>query len=521
MYGNKYVALYLRLSLEDKNKNSNSDDSNSIRSQKMLLEKYVEACPDFQNYSIKTYTDDGYSGTNFDRPQFQRLLEDIKNKKIYCIIVKDLSRFGRSYIEVGEYLEHIFPLLGIRFISVNDGYDSDKLIGTTGGIEVAFKNLIHQKYSQDASEKIKAAMHLKMSKGEYVTHCPFGYTKEKGVKHQMVVDPATAPIVKKIFQLAIEGVSSVQIAKRLNEENAITPSQRKNTAAKIKSDVIWSHQAVIRIIKDYKYTGAMVNFKCENETIRAKTQKHISPDEWVVVENMHEPIISHEEYELANSNLRKVTPHQKTKHSDLNIEYYCGYCGRKLRTTYGNDVYYSCVAALYKNSSPCSKIRLVRSEIEGIILEIFKKYIRLGLQHLEERKKIEKAFDKGALSDKRQEIQDSIEKEKNKNLELYECYRDNGLTVDEYFERKAEIVVKINEQKKKLALLDEEIAETDKKQKSILAQEQVFNDYAEISKDNEKLMEKMRMSIDRVIVWGNDNIKICWKNKDMFKERLF
>ena len=291
MYYDSYVALYLRLSLEDTDKGSANDESNSIHSQKMLLNRFVESNPELQKYGVKIYIDDGYSGTNFDRPQFQELLKDIKKNKIYCIIVKDLSRFGRNYIEVGEYLEHIFPLLGIRFISINDNYDSDKLIGTTGGIEVAFKNLIHQKYSQDASEKVKAAMHLKMGKGQYVNHCPFGYTKEKGVKHKMIIDPITAPIVKEIFQLAISGMSSVQIAKHLNEKNTITPSQRKNSTRKINNDIMWSHQAVIRIIKDYKYTGAMVNFKCESETIRAKVQRQRKPDEWVVVENMHEPYV--------------------------------------------------------------------------------------------------------------------------------------------------------------------------------------------------------------------------------------
>ncbi len=516
MYYDSYVALYLRLSLEDTDKGSANDESNSIHSQKMLLSRFVESNPELQKYGVKTYIDDGYSGTNFDRPQFQELLKDIKKNKIYCIIVKDLSRFGRNYIEVGEYLEHIFPLLGIRFISVNDNYDSDKLIGTTGGIEVAFKNLIHQKYSQDASEKVKAAMHLKMGKGQYVNHCPFGYTKEKGVKHKMIIDPITAPIVKEIFQLAISGMSSVQIAKHLNEKNTITPSQRKNSSRKINNDVMWSHQAVIRIIKDYKYTGAMVNFKCENETIRAKAQRRRKPEEWVVMENMHEPIVTHEEYELANSKLRKVKPCIKTKRTDVVIEYYCAHCGRILRKTYGLDEYYSCTTATYKESTPCKEIRLAKKEIEGVLLEIFKKQMELGFHKYANSKKREIVFDKKYFDAKRQLLESNIEKAKARNFELYELYRDNSLTAEQYTEQKSELVAQIKNYKNELIKLDEDMANAEKKQEALDKTYQELNEYANIMDDAEKLLEMMRMSINRVVVHSNDDIEVHWKNDNLF-----
>lgn len=512
MYYDSYVALYLRLSLEDTDKGSVNDESNSIHSQKILLTHFIESTPELQKYGVKTYIDDGYSGTNFDRPQFKEMLNDIKNNKIYCIIVKDLSRFGRNYIEVGEYLEHIFPLLGIRFISVNDNYDSNKLIGTTGGIEVAFKNLIHQKYSQDASEKVKAAMHLKMDKGQYVTHCPFGYTKEKGVKHKMIIDPITAPIVKEIFQLAISGMSSVQIAKHLNEKNTITPSQRKNSSRKINNDVMWSHQAVIRIIKDYKYTGAMVNFKCENETIRAKVQRQRKPEEWVVIENMHEPIVTHAEYELANSKLRKVKPCIKKKRTDVAIEYYCAHCGRTLRKTYGLDEYYSCVTATYKESTPCKEIRLAKKEIEGVLLEIFKKQIELGFHKFANSKKRKIVFDKKYFDTKRQLLESNIERAKARNFELYELYRDNVLTAEKYTKQKSEIVTQIKNHKNELILLDEEMANAEKNQELLNKTYQELNEYANIMDDTDKLLEKMRTAIKRVVVHNNKKIEINWKN---------
>lgn len=210
------------------------------------------------------YYDDGYTGTNFDRPKLQEMLAMVRSGKITCIIVKDLSRFGRNYLEVGDYLEHIFPFLNVRFIAVNDHYDSNSYIGTTGGIDVAFRNLIYQRYSQDLSEKVKSAMHMKMAKGKYITNCPYGYMKKPGVKHEMIPDPAAAPIVRKIFLAAIEGKKSTEIAAMLNQKDVPMPMVYKRLSRKdMHNDAMWSHQAIIRIIKDYKYTGAMVNFKCK------------------------------------------------------------------------------------------------------------------------------------------------------------------------------------------------------------------------------------------------------------------
>ena len=150
------TALYLRLSRDD----GTETESNSIASQREILKEYLKRCPDME--LVEIYSDDGYSGTNFDRPDFIRMMEDVYSGKINCIVVKDLSRFARNYIDSGEYLEHIFPLLGVRFIAINDNYDSNKYIGTTGGMDVAFRNYMHQLYSADISRKVKATQHMLM-----------------------------------------------------------------------------------------------------------------------------------------------------------------------------------------------------------------------------------------------------------------------------------------------------------------------------------------------------------------------
>ena len=162
----KHLAIYLRLSQEDVDVRSNAlkDESNSIHSQRLILRKFVEESPELCGMPVWEFQDDGYTGTNFDRPELQRMLGLVRAGEVGCIVVKDLSRFGRNYLEVGDYLEHIFPFLQVRFVAVNDHYDSIRYAGTTGGIEVAFRNLIYQRYSQDLSDKVKTAMHLKWQK---------------------------------------------------------------------------------------------------------------------------------------------------------------------------------------------------------------------------------------------------------------------------------------------------------------------------------------------------------------------
>ena len=169
----KLVALYLRLSLEDvDSRKGSTDESNSITNQRNVLINYIKNHPELMDRKTIEFVDDGYTGTNFDRPNFRRMMDMVRRGEISCIVVKDLSRFARNYIDSGEYLEHIFPLLGVRFIAINDNYDSNKYIGTTGGMEVAFRNYMHQMHSADISRKVKATQHMLMEKGKYVRHCP-------------------------------------------------------------------------------------------------------------------------------------------------------------------------------------------------------------------------------------------------------------------------------------------------------------------------------------------------------------
>ena len=211
-----WTALYARLSLDD----GNVGESMSIQSQKAILTRKAE---ELGIYNYQFYVDDGYSGTNFNRPGFQRMMEDAKAGRIKSIVIKDFSRFGRDYLEVGNYLEKILPVLGIRIISINDGFDSINSSGFTGGMSVALKNMLNAMYSRDLSRKVRSAMKTHAKNGEYMPAFPkYGYIKDPEDKHHLVIDPEAAETVKLIFTMAADGKTKGQIAKYLNETHVLT-----------------------------------------------------------------------------------------------------------------------------------------------------------------------------------------------------------------------------------------------------------------------------------------------------------
>lgn len=230
----KCIGVYLRLSQEDVDKKTNmaKDESNSIAAQRSLIKQYIEQNPYLSALSQVEFCDDGFSGTNFERPDFQSMIDMIREGDIQIVIVKDLSRFGRDYLEVGDYLEHIFPFLGVRMISINDHYDSEKFQGNTAGMDVAFRNLIYDYYSKDLSKKVKSAMRTKQRNGGYVSACPYGYTVSQENKHRMIIDPVAAPVVRRIFTDIIAGKGTSQVARELNAEGIPTPQQHKGISRK-------------------------------------------------------------------------------------------------------------------------------------------------------------------------------------------------------------------------------------------------------------------------------------------------
>lgn len=271
------LAFYIRLSDADEEvKAGTKDESNSITGQRKLLYSYIKGKEEFAGFEILEYFDDGYSGTMFNnRAEFQRLIQDAESGKFECIIVKDFSRFGRDYLEVGNYMEFVFPAMGIRFISVNDNYDSDRNFGVTGGMDVAYKNLIYQLYSMDLSRKVKSARRTRNLSGEYTAaFACYGYKKDPDDKHKLIIDEEAAKVVVEIFSLIIAGYNASEAAHILNERKIPTrlQTQWKNGTKYVpvhnKGDYMWDNSEVVWIIQNEQYKGIMIQNKLALEKIR-------------------------------------------------------------------------------------------------------------------------------------------------------------------------------------------------------------------------------------------------------------
>ena len=299
----KIIALYLRISKRDKDLDEDLE-SNSIGNQRAILEEYIKNNLNIINFKVHEFIDDGYSGTSLHRPELQELLKLAEKGMVYAIVVKDLSRFARNYIDAGNYIERIFPYLGVRFISVNDQYDSDMAVHKTPGIDMAFKGIIHDYYCKELSGKLKTSRRQQVEKGVYIfPKPPYGYWKSKDEKGKLVVDEKTAPVVRRIYESYARGDSAYKIAKDLNIEGVDSPNKRLEKAGLITfqnkeyaNNLCWGQGVILSLLRNQIYIGDMVGNKEERIKICEKKCKKKDKDEWIIVKSTHEPIIDKELY---------------------------------------------------------------------------------------------------------------------------------------------------------------------------------------------------------------------------------
>ena len=517
----KAVALYLRLSQEDVDirRNAAKDESNSISAQRSLITRHINEIPDICDLPRLEFCDDGFSGTNFSRPDFQRMIDLTKQGEIGCIVVKDLSRFGRDYLEVGDYLEHIFPFLGIRFISVNDHYDSSAHDGKTVGMDITFRNLIYDYYSKDLSSKVKTAMRSKQEKGEFITCFTYGYKPSPENKHKMVIDEPAAEIVREIFDAVIAGKSTSEIAANLNARGVPTPNEHKGVRRKDKGDPQWTHPRIAYMIRNIKYTGVMTNHTRESRFIRDKNQRRVPMSEWIIHPDAHEAIISREKWEQANEMLRNPKKVVKAVLEQPDRVYYCAHCGRKLRKTYGSDQYYSCVSAKYQHDSECSGIRLKRSEMEDVLVEALRAQINFVKQTRQTAKK-EKVSPSVECYRAITQVDKELAQLQNKKLERYEAYRSGEISREDFIKAKDQITTQADELTAKKEQLERDY------QAMLQAKQHEAETKAEFSQAEKVLAdfdaglrEHLYEAIEQVIVTNNEQIEIKWVFADIFAQK--
>ena len=380
---------YVRLSKEDIDAiKGGKDESNSVTNQKAMIRSYLEEHPELELY--EEYVDDGYTGVNFDRPDFKRLMEDVKDRRINCIIVKDLSRFGRNYIEAGKYLEQVFPFLGVRFIAITDDIDTGRQQSDSEQFILPFKNLFNDTYSRDISTKVRSHLAIKRKNGQFVgSFACYGYFKDPADHNKLVIDPEAAEVIKQIFYWKIQGLSTERIADKLNDLGILCPMEYKHslgmkvsTNFRTKGKAQWAPKSVLRILKNDIYIGTMTQGKKTTPSYKVKKIITKPEEEWDRVEGTHEPIIHKDIFDVVQKLLlrdTRISPDKKKLYLFSGF-LCCADCGMNMvrsRRKYKDKVYsyYSCSG--YKNSSGCTSHMISEKRLYDSVLQAVRQQCRL------------------------------------------------------------------------------------------------------------------------------------------------
>lgn len=468
----KWMAgLYIRLSREDGDK----DESDSVSNQRMLLREYSAKLPDVEVADY--FIDDGWTGTNFERPGFIRLMEQIKAGSLNCVIVKDLSRFGRNYIEVGNYLEQIFPFMGVRFISIADSLDSYGNPGQMNTILVPFKNLINDEYCRDISNKVRSSLDSRRRSGKFIgSFSAYGYVKDPDNKGELLVDETVAPIVKNIYEWFLDGLGAITIAKKLNNMGIPSPSEYKKMCglhykvsdSSVKGPVMWGYSAVKRILQNRMYCGDLVQGVMRVTSYKVKKLQRVPEDEWMVCENHHEGIVDRETFDKVQRIFDTDTrmTQEQGRITMLGGFMRCADCGRAMNRhknvhSYGTYHYFVCSTYKKVSKNVCSRHSIRADYVENAVLEAIQAQVAMAVkidevfQELEknEKTKTNTVMLDGLLTGKEREI----EKLSRIKEDLYMDWKSNILSKEEFISMKQRYTEDIERMQDEVLTLREEI----------------------------------------------------------------
>lgn len=457
-----YVALYIRLSREDGDK----EESDSVSNQRKLLTEYIADKSEFKLHDV--YIDDGYSGTNFERPEFKRMLQDIDDKEVNCVIVKDLSRFGRDYIDTGRYLERYFPQVGVRFISLSDGIDSVK---QAYDMLLPIKNIFNEQYARDISKKIQTTVRIKQQSGEFIgSFASYGYKKSASDKNKLVIDPYPASVVRRIFDMYVSGIGKQRIARILTQEGILCPSAYKELNgdkyknSNYKSCSYWTYSTINSILHKEIYIGNMVQ-GTKHQTMRSK-QKRVDKEDWIIVEQTHEPVVDMDTWNKAQKllNIRTRKLDLTTNQSIFSGFIRCGDCDAAMSKVSwqksDGTKSYSFYCGTYKRygNKYCKPHTIPLSVLENIVLEDLKKIIQSieNLEALAKEKMIRNAGnDKELLQSQIRITRGELEKIRKWKQSIYEDWKEELITREEYVSYRQDYTKKEEILLKRIELLEE------------------------------------------------------------------
>ena len=506
------IAPYIRLSTED-----STTGSFSIENQRRALQHYIDTMEDVKNVEVLEFVDNGYSGTNFERPAVQELLDLVRAGKINCIIVKDFTRFGRNSIDVGYFMEKVFPIYGVRFISLNDNFDSNTLHGDTGGINVAFKYLISEFYSRDLSVKHKSAKYVKFRRGEYQSKiCPYGY--KKGADGRMEPDEEAAANVQLIFELARIGYTAGEIVRELFERGISTPGEYKAAHGFTIYDIsrcsrIWQKSSVLNILKDERYTGTYIIGKREVREVGSNRVRLKDESQWIKIPDHHPAIISHSVFEQVR---KRFSYSGRGKAAGavypLRKKVFCGCCRHAMPRTSARNRQYACVFTRADKNASCYGLRIAESELDATLYGILSRQAKvvLNLDNLENANQLDIQIAR----------QDDCSKRVGHCMELKHILQEQLMSkeicMDEYKAKKDEIDIELHQLKQLQAAISAQTAQMQGYEKSKNVRMELAQKVTQASGLTVDLAEAL---IDRIYVYPENQLEIVWKMNDFCSEQ--
>lgn len=515
------LAGYYRLSMED---GDIKEESNSITNQRLLIKRYILEHPEFCHYEYCEFYDDGVSGTTMNRPGMQAMLEKIKQNQIQCVIVKDLSRFSRDYIELGTYMEQIFPLIGIRFISIMERYDSKDYIGKTADIDIGFQSLLADFYCKDVSEKVRSSVMAKKNQGKYATgNTPFGYKKNEKNRNELLIVPEEAEVIRHIFELSLSGQNLTQICRTLNDEKVPTPLEYRNQRKKQNRRELqqehkyWQQGTVRSILTNESYLGSMIYNKSVQAEVGGSRSILKPREEWKVFENHHSAIISREVFDKVQEKFcpRKEVVRKPIQYA-LKGKVYCGYCHRRLRIMKlaGGRLYYYCPNQKLSSNNECLSGSVSNNVLEKIVLEeIIVQTTKLADQvsirkkATEEQRIIIRKTDEEILN-----IEASITELLENKVGLLEAYHEGIYTREQYMEYRRQLEQQLSE-KRERKLLRRQLDTCNDLLYADARECELFLQYAGFKNLTKEMVD---VFVDKIEISNGKAVDIYWKfnNRD-------
>ena len=518
------MGAYIRLSKEDLKKlKKNQDDSNSVKNQRGLLTAFYEQYID-EFESIEFYIDDGHTGTDSDREDFQRLLSDVMSGKINCVVVKDLSRFARNYSDAGSLIDNLFVQLNVRFISLGDDVDSYKRPDSVSDIKVPITNVINDNYCFQTSKKIRQVFDYKRRDGQYIgSFAPYGYVKAPEDKHRLVVDPEAAEVVKLIFSLFLQGTSKRAAALYLNEHDIPSPAAyRKSKGLRTgrgTEDSLWTTGTVNAILTNGVYTGDLIQGRRRVKSYKVHDIETVPEEDWVVVPNTHEAIIDKATFAKVQEHLKRDTrsaPQKRELHLFSGF-LKCADCGRAVIRCPGKNgnVYYAC--STYKNYSrtACTMHSIKHNRLEAAVLFAIQQQVHLAVSYSDLVARINAAPVKKSQSHRLNDLIAAKERELAKvsryKQSLYQDWKDGEITRQEYHFMKADYEQKTASLTDALASLT---AERDELANGVNNEHPALVAFMKYQNISTLSLEILIELVDHIKVYDNGNISVKFKFAD-------